>query len=72
MQVVLATFVSATRPAGSVGATSRTSMHKFFTDAPEALFADFAAGAGGSVTVTTIGEVAARFRRTTIIDAADA
>jgi methyltransferase (TIGR00027 family) len=63
--VLLATFLSATRPEGSVGGANKLKMHKFFTDTPMALFDDYVAG-GGTVSELTIGEVATRFGRPSI------
>lgn len=70
--VILATFISATRPEGSLMSGGNTlKMHKFFTDTPEVLFNDFAAGSGSAVDVVTIGQLEQRFRRRSI-DSADA
>lgn len=60
--VVLATFIAATRPEGS--AASPLAMHKFFTDAPEALFDAFAMN--GMVETSTIGQLASRYDRPSI------
>ena len=52
---LVATFVSATRPRGSIGEACALPMHRFFTDEPVAVVAGF-----GPATSVTIGELAAR------------
>ena len=52
---LVATFVSATRPRGSIGEACAMPMHRFFTDEPVAVVAGF-----GPATSVTIGELAAR------------